>query len=509
MDDCVTKCPICMETLQTPRSISCSHTFCQKCLNDHIITSCHGKDSPTGFHCPVCRKYVPGSISNNPSLWAKTFPKNETIEFLIHSADDENVLKFCKPCLNGNKEETASTLCKSCMECLCEGCTDHHKRLTITKDHEVVPLDEIHKPSYLETEEHNCNEHNLRYLDLFCFDHDTPCCSVCSITDHKTCKMDTIKTVFDKIEKENESQQMLSEICRAESHLKKLKEIQKEKQTKIEDKADEIRDETNKLRQEINETLDRLEHKLHENLAKNMKLTQKAIDENMETLSDLLNLSNHCKEFLTSATKRTCSPGYVGEFHKIKKQLKRLRSAKLYIKDAEISATFPNFLKTIRSSKQSASLTVKENPISLINLEFQSVPKGVVKVEKNVLDILKDDAAINDILFYENNTDILVFVDDKTGVVCDLSGVCHKSVDFRFTILRAVLIRKKIYAVTDKGNLYYLEIPQNNTTCKCTKINITFAVSVFQESLVVGCVNAIVHMDTNGNERKNIPTEGC
>lgn len=80
----VTICPICMETLQNPRCIPCSHNFCQQCLNNHINNSCIGKDFPTGFHCPVCRKYVPGSIStDNPSLWAETFPKNAIIEFKL------------------------------------------------------------------------------------------------------------------------------------------------------------------------------------------------------------------------------------------------------------------------------------------------------------------------------------------------------------------------------------------------------------------------------------------
>lgn len=149
----VTICPICMETLQNPRCIPCSHNFCQQCLNNHINNSCIGKDFPTGFHCPVCRKYVPGSIStDNPTLWAETFPKNAIIEFMIKS-NDEKVLKLCKPCLNDNKEESASTLCGSCMECLCAGCTDHHKKLTITKEHEVVPLNVINKSFHRKTEE--------------------------------------------------------------------------------------------------------------------------------------------------------------------------------------------------------------------------------------------------------------------------------------------------------------------------------------------------------------------
>lgn len=443
-------------------------------------------------------------------MWAETFPRNTTIEFLINSADDKNVLKVCRPCLNGNKDEPASSLCRTCLECLCKGYTDHHKKLTFTKYHEVVPLDEVNKPFYPDTKEHYCKKHDFRCLELFCFDHDTPCCALCSIREHKTCKMDSIENVFEKIENGNESQQMLFEIDRVESHLKRLKEIQKEKQTQLEDKADKIRDETNKLRQEINETLDKLEHELHEDLAQNIKSTQKAIDGNMETFSDLLDLCNHCKEFLTSANKKYCNPGYVGGFHKIKIHLKRLKRAKLYIKDTEISATFPKVLKKIKKSKPSASLAVKEKLITLNNLDFQSVPRGIAQVEKRVLDIVNDDVVINDILFFEKDTDLLGFVDDKTGLICDTSRESRKSVVFRFTILRAVIIKTYIYAISDKGNLYALEIRHDNTIFTYTKFNITrrcFGISVFQESLVVGCVNAILHMDTNGNERKTIPAK--
>lgn len=190
--------------------------------------------------------------------------------------------------------------------------------------------------------------------------------------------------------------------------------------------------------------------------------------------------------------------------------MKRLKRAKLYIKDTEISATFPKVLKKIKKSKPSASLAVKEKLITLNNLDFQSVPRGIAQVEKRVLDIVNDDVVINDILFFEKDTDLLGFVDDKTGLICDTSGESRKSVVFRFTILRAVIIKTYIYAISDKGNLYALEIRHDNTTFTYTKFNITrrcFGISVFQESLVVGCVNAILHMDTNGNERKTIPAK--
>uniref|UniRef100_K1PRM1 Uncharacterized protein n=1 Tax=Magallana gigas TaxID=29159 RepID=K1PRM1_MAGGI len=84
--------------------------------------------------------------------------------------------------------------------------------------------------------------------------------------------MDTIETAFENIEKDNDSLQMISEIDRVASHLKKLKEIQKEKQSKIEDKADEIRDESKRIRQEINETMEKLEHEPLEDLAEVVEL---------------------------------------------------------------------------------------------------------------------------------------------------------------------------------------------------------------------------------------------
>lgn len=508
----VTICPICMDTLQNPRCISCSHTFCQNCLQDHIETSCQEKDFPAGFRCPLCYIFVPGSISDDPSHWAETFPKNATIEFMIQG-NDENVLKFCKPCLNDNKEKPATTLCRSCMECLCEECTDYHKKLTITKDHKVVPLDEINKSFYLETEEDFCDKHDFRYLDLFCFDHDTPCCSVCSVSEHKTCKMDTIEKAFEKIEKENESQQMLSEIDHVQSHLKRLKEIQNEKQTKIEDKADEIREKTTKIRQEINETLDRREHELLEDLAQNMKSTRKAIDGNKETFSDFLDLSNHCKEFLTSPSKRSCNPGYVGGFHKIKKQLKRLKSAKLFLKDADISATFFNvFLKkTNESSEQFASLSFKEKHTSLFCPYIKSIPKACAQSLETESQIWYDERNINDILSLENDAKIFVCFNNNTVHVDNTDESYQSRVHLKYTIFRAVMLGKKMYAVSDKEISYSIEMHQEYDPKSSTKFITTircFGISSFQDSLLIGSVDAILQMDINGKLIKKIPAQG-
>lgn len=59
--------------------------------------------------------------------------------------------------------------------------------------------------------------------------------------------------------------------------------------------------------------------------------------------------------------------------------------------------------------------------------------------------------------------------------------------------------------------MYAIEYLENSITYPCIKFNISrrcSAVSVFKESLVVGCINAILHIDTNGKEQKSVPAEG-
>ena len=48
----ITKCPICLDDCEDPRSLPCLHTFCLKCIDSHCRDRCPGDD----VECPVCRK---------------------------------------------------------------------------------------------------------------------------------------------------------------------------------------------------------------------------------------------------------------------------------------------------------------------------------------------------------------------------------------------------------------------------------------------------------------------
>jgi endogenous inhibitor of DNA gyrase (YacG/DUF329 family) len=77
------ECPICMQTVEEPESLSCLHTFCSKCIRKHITTR---TDKPpdkdrASADCPICRLAIPNTSDLNTVL-KKDFFKAEMLEML-------------------------------------------------------------------------------------------------------------------------------------------------------------------------------------------------------------------------------------------------------------------------------------------------------------------------------------------------------------------------------------------------------------------------------------------
>ena len=76
------ECGICLEEYKDPRVLPCVHSFCLRCLKQHISAT---KDTDNSVHCPKCRdKFTP------PEGDAEEFPKN----FFLYLLKDAASLTF-------------------------------------------------------------------------------------------------------------------------------------------------------------------------------------------------------------------------------------------------------------------------------------------------------------------------------------------------------------------------------------------------------------------------------
>ena len=182
----VTVCSICFEKFKTPRNLPCKHSFCHDCLCSYIVSQCKSTEPRLGFHCPLCRQYTVSEWETEPEKWAEYFPVNSVLEKMVYHSGN----KYCELCLREKVEEASTNYCLTCKEYLCAMCTKFHMKFLAMKDHKVVNLCEMESgqmfPNFEVT--NHCPTHCNEEIQLYCADHEQPCCWICGATVHKICK---------------------------------------------------------------------------------------------------------------------------------------------------------------------------------------------------------------------------------------------------------------------------------------------------------------------------------
>ena len=121
------ECGICLEEYKDPRALPCVHSFCLRCLKQHISAT---KDTDGSFHCPNCRdKFTP------PEGDVEKIPKN----FFLNSLKDAATLTLkhlegpvvptqCEP--HNNNPDWYCQTCDlpGCAECMLQ---DHRLHETV------------------------------------------------------------------------------------------------------------------------------------------------------------------------------------------------------------------------------------------------------------------------------------------------------------------------------------------------------------------------------------------
>ncbi|XP_071480923.1 uncharacterized protein [Diadema antillarum] len=150
------ECPICLNLFNQPKSLTCSHTFCKKCLH-RISQTQSDKDT---INCPICRKGTP-----LPSGDVDKLQTNIPLSSLVDEVKTKN--PTCTVCAMDDKSPAVS-YCQDCGKYMCKSCEVGHSIWKLFSTHEVVPVSEVFSGKVLFKRRRKCKKHPSEDEECFC-----------------------------------------------------------------------------------------------------------------------------------------------------------------------------------------------------------------------------------------------------------------------------------------------------------------------------------------------------
>ncbi|KAK3609434.1 hypothetical protein CHS0354_001365 [Potamilus streckersoni] len=255
-------CPICLEEFIIPRQLPCAHSFCEKCLQSHITAEATKHMKLRDTKCPVCRNSANPSIKDRPtSEWASLFPVNTVLQSVVTTKS--KVDRICHACYTQGTTAPAEGFCVVCKEAMCGDCLKFHRKQTLSKDHTILNVEELEcNPENVMklAEGFTCLEHHGEDIKYYCKDHKVPCCGTCFFKGHKLCsKVIDLKEELTDLLHEVKPVEMIADMKKIESHLKKFMEINESSVNSLEKQVNGLIIEMRNVRKKINDVLDEFE----------------------------------------------------------------------------------------------------------------------------------------------------------------------------------------------------------------------------------------------------------
>ena len=170
-------CKICLESYKSPKSLQCLHTFCEQCIEQHVMSeSTYKKYSDyREFTCPLCRKRTQLPIGG-----VKKLPDNFMVSAMSEIVQRQKPSKypFCDICkMTTRKHRDANSKCLDCAKLLCSQCVKMHRDTKVTANHSIFDV-EIEKDI-------ECKEHEDEVVRFYCEPCETCICVLCTFNEHK------------------------------------------------------------------------------------------------------------------------------------------------------------------------------------------------------------------------------------------------------------------------------------------------------------------------------------
>ena len=219
------ECPLCLETVNNPKTLPCLHSFCLECLDKHAGFA--RRQLQATIKCPVCQTsfQIPegDSFKNLPT----SYHLNRLVDVLALKDSGAQAQK-CGSCDENN---TASSYCFVCQNFLCTACFEAHQRLKATRGHRNVVVEKlqaqdvedlIHRPIM-------CSQqyHENQPLEFYCEECKVLICHKCSVVSHNRHTMtDTQKAAqVQKMQMKDALEKVKAETVIYENEIRKQTEL--------------------------------------------------------------------------------------------------------------------------------------------------------------------------------------------------------------------------------------------------------------------------------------------
>ena len=177
------ECSICLDTYNDPKTISCLHTFCRQCLENHARAS-HRQGK---FRCPECQAQVDLPEGNCFKSLPSSFFQNSLLSLLAvrRTGDGSNIT--CSQCKKNNSQ---MYYCFDCRRFMCPDCYNAHEMLSESfEGHKVTSVKEFKPKDYeaLLKRQPFCSQqfHEKEITRFFCISCQACVCQMCTVTDHR------------------------------------------------------------------------------------------------------------------------------------------------------------------------------------------------------------------------------------------------------------------------------------------------------------------------------------
>lgn len=176
------ECPLCLETVNGPKTLPCLHSFCLHCLDK--LARFARRQLRTTIKCPVCLTLFQIPEEDTFSGFPTSFHLNRLVDILALK-DGKTEGQRCDSCEENN---AVTCYCFVCQSFLCTACLEAHQRLKTTRGHRNVLIEklQVQDVKALIQRPVMCTEkyHQNEALEYFCQDCKVCICMKCGFVNH-------------------------------------------------------------------------------------------------------------------------------------------------------------------------------------------------------------------------------------------------------------------------------------------------------------------------------------